>query len=388
MAIQTTIQTLRTVTFILQSNKRLIPDFTSWYQEWRDRLASDPLMRWMVDARNKIEKQEDLETHSYVRAEIVASYLNNGPVAEVPAKLFDSIGELFDGLPKSELGEHIRATGTLRVQRRWIENTLPKYELLDAVAIAYGRISDLVADAHRQLNIATPSASAVIGEKPPEWKDGRLSCMIGHDDARTTNISLATGDVMEMITKEVKVDRDAAEKVAARYNLQPSEVFGLTGDIERVLESLFNTVRQMTERDGGHIAVAFLFTGIRSVQMRELRPESQADKYLMMRGLATDVARHGADSVVFIGEAWRAIADPSKPFMRAAEAPDREEFLTATLVRQTGDPIQLAAKITRKDDKVILEETNTERDGVFFMFAPLFEVWGRPVPKTKPKSDS
>ena len=85
VAIQTAIKTLRTVTFIIQSNKHLIPEFDHWYGPWREKLKSDALMRWMVDARNKIEKQGDLEAHSFVRAEIVASYLNNGPVVDVPA---------------------------------------------------------------------------------------------------------------------------------------------------------------------------------------------------------------------------------------------------------------------------------------------------------------
>jgi hypothetical protein len=44
VAIQTAIQTLRTVTFILQNKKRNIPDFKSWYGAWQDRLKADPLM--------------------------------------------------------------------------------------------------------------------------------------------------------------------------------------------------------------------------------------------------------------------------------------------------------------------------------------------------------
>lgn len=50
IAIQTTIQTLRTVTFILQSNKRLFNNFDSWYESWQQKLRADPLMRWMVPA--------------------------------------------------------------------------------------------------------------------------------------------------------------------------------------------------------------------------------------------------------------------------------------------------------------------------------------------------
>src|SRR6516165_2955869 len=90
LAAQSAIQTLRSVTFILQKNKRGIAGFEHLYGGWQKRLAADELMRWIVDARNLIEKEGDLETHSYVRAEIVASYLDEGPRIEVPANLFQT----------------------------------------------------------------------------------------------------------------------------------------------------------------------------------------------------------------------------------------------------------------------------------------------------------
>src|SRR6202023_28945 len=70
IAIQSAIQTLRTVPFILQKHKSQIPDFEKWYGAWQERLQADPLMRWMRDARNKIEKEGDLEAHSFIHAEI------------------------------------------------------------------------------------------------------------------------------------------------------------------------------------------------------------------------------------------------------------------------------------------------------------------------------
>ena len=135
LAAQNTIQTLRTVTFILQRHKAIIPDFADWYGdaekktpgEWQRRLMSDPLMRWMVDARNRIEKQGDLESKSIVRAEIVASYLEEGSRIEVPAHLSDTVRKLLRNIPNTALGEHIRRNGMLRIQRRWVENTLPDY---------------------------------------------------------------------------------------------------------------------------------------------------------------------------------------------------------------------------------------------------------------------
>jgi hypothetical protein len=104
VAVQSAIQTLRTVTFILQNHKRIIRDFDRWYSSWQTQLKSDPLMRWMVDARNKIEKEGDLEANSFVRARIIASYLEEGPSIEVPAHLFDAPAKLIKSIPHNSLG--------------------------------------------------------------------------------------------------------------------------------------------------------------------------------------------------------------------------------------------------------------------------------------------
>src|SRR5215208_6335315 len=103
IAIQSAIQTLRTVTFILQKHKKEIPCFEVWYKKWQQRLVADPLMKWMLEARNKIEKEGDLEVHSFVRAEVIASYLNEGPKIDVAAELFDSPEVLMKALPKGDV---------------------------------------------------------------------------------------------------------------------------------------------------------------------------------------------------------------------------------------------------------------------------------------------
>ncbi len=113
LAAQNAIQTLRTVTFILQKHKHDIPDFDAWYEGWRSRLGADDLMRWMVQARNKIEKQGDLEANSFVRAEIIASYLEEGPVFEVPAQLFNTSHLIFSGI--TEDGRHITPNESLSI---------------------------------------------------------------------------------------------------------------------------------------------------------------------------------------------------------------------------------------------------------------------------------
>ncbi|VBM56246.1 Uncharacterised protein [Burkholderia pseudomallei] len=383
VAIQTAIQTLRTVTFIVQSNKRLFKNFDPWYESWQDKLRADPLMRWMVDARNKIEKQGDLEAHSFVRAEILASYYEEGPRMEVPAELFQSPAELLRSIPTDPLREHVFTDGILRIQRRWVENTLPDYELLDAVGIAYGRVAELVADAHRELGLQPPST--MVGDidrtQGVDSRGGRLPCMIGHGDARSLNVWLATGQVMALEQESVEIDRKHAEAVAGRYRLDPKEVFPLADPTpEATLNGLFATARKMFSVDGYHQTIAFLLSGARPVTMMSLALQEHGEKYLVMRMLANEVIKYGADGVVIISEVWRAPYDPSKPYRRAADAPEKKEFLSAILVTKTGDPVQLVALIERAGNEVTLGETDTFRDQAQIAFAPIYAAWGREIP--------
>lgn len=75
-----TIQALRSVTFILQKENDAIPDFKPWYETWRERLKEDPLMRWLVEARNRIEKEGDLKTYSSASISVLAGWRDAYPV--------------------------------------------------------------------------------------------------------------------------------------------------------------------------------------------------------------------------------------------------------------------------------------------------------------------
>ena len=383
VAIQTAIQTLRTVSFILQSNKRIFNDFEPWYETWQLKLRTDPLMRWMVDARNKIEKQGDLETHSFVRAEIVASYYDEGPRIDVPADLFQSPSELISSIQTEELRKHVFRDGILRIQRRWVENSLPDYELLDAVGIAYGKIADLVSDAHRELGLKQPSTMLGNIDHTPgrESRGGRPPCMIGHSDARSQDIWLATGQVMVLNQETVKFDLVETERAAERYKITPEDMrMKKNSGTESKLTDLFTTARKMFLIDGHHITIAFLIKGSEIVKMSTLNIQEHGEKYLVMRALANEVTKYGADAVILIGEVWSARYDPEKPYRRAVDAPEKSEFLTATLVSKTDDPVQLRAEIIRANDTSNLAQTETVRNQAQIAFSPIYSAWGREIP--------
>ena len=382
-AIQAAIQNARTVTFVLQKNKRLIPDFDNWYASWQKKFDANPLMKWMVEARNRIEKQGDLEAHSFVSAEIVASYLNEGPHIQVPAKLSDAPLTLLKNIPTNALGEHIKRDGILRIRRRWIENTLPDHELLDAVAETYGQLSQLNYDAHRQMGLLSPVTTNVnTDQRYPEGdRGGRLPCMIGHEDLRTLDIWLATSQPLEIEEVRQEIDITKIPMPQERYGFNLNEMNADSGEAHDNARALFAVGRKMFEKDGYHQTIfIFLRDGKPAAMPRGLQPEEHGEKYMMMRSLAHEAQRIGADAVVLIGESWIAPYDPAHPYRRTVDSPDRREMLTTTVVSKAGEPLHLSAEILPENGKVSLGETHEDVGGAQYAFIPFYEVWGKPIP--------
>jgi hypothetical protein len=320
LAVQNAIQSLRSLTFIVQNHKAVIPNFTDWYGDyvdekhgkrgkWQERLYADPLMRWMVEARNKIEKRGDLESHSIVRAEIIASYYDDGPRIDMPAHLFQNAEALLRGIPDNLLDQHIRRNGVLRIQRRWVENTLPDYELLDAVAIYYGKLTELVHDAHRQIGIDPPQTihDEDGGSFDLPAMGWRLPCMIGHERPRTLTISLADGAKVEFESKSKLVKMDDAELAAltGRYGGNALEAMRRKFKTDAELAAgYFAAARAIFLRDGHHRSFLLLFRDRKPIGPTEIRVENTLQKYVLMRQLADEVTKSGADAAILIGEVW------------------------------------------------------------------------------------
>jgi len=205
--------------------------------------------------------------------------------------------------------------------------------------------------------------------------------MIGHGDARSHDVWLATGQAMKFEQGTVEFDRERAESIAGKYGLDTQEMLPSTDPApEATLNELFAIGRKMFAVDGYHQTIAVLLNGARPVTMVSLAIQEHGEKYLVMRRLANEVIKYGADGVIVISEVWSAPYDPSKPYRRAADAPEKREFLSAILVTNTGDPVQLLALIKRAGDDVTLGETDTFRDQAQIAFAPIYAAWGRKIP--------
>lgn len=382
-SIQTAIQTLRTVTFLIQSHKRIFTNFDAWYGTWQENLRKDPLMRWMVDARNTIEKQGDLETHSFIKADLLASYYDEGPSWKIPAELFESPNFLMQSTLTEAEANHVEHHGVLRIQRRWVENSLPDYELLDAVSIAYGAISKLLKDAHVVLGLDANhfNQSNTHCKHPLSTDSGCLSCMISSRQSRTLYIHMASGKPIKCRTTFVDGDQSQAEAAALRYEIDKDSYKGLeTKDAEAKLSLYFDLARKMFLVDGGHMTAVFFLKAGEVVHMQQLVFEDKATKYVVMRSIASQAAKTNSDSVIMISEVWSYKLDKGKLWSDPLNDPNRKEHLSATLLTKDGEPVRLSAEIHRSGDEVFLGPTEVSRNEVLPSFAPLYTAWGREIP--------
>ena len=381
--LQSTISTARTVTFILQSNKAAIPDFEPWYEEVQARFRADPVMKWAVNARNKVEKQGDLATLSQIKVELVASYAGHPSTTWAPASVFASLSDIRRSIPTHLLDDHVRKHGVLCVQRRWVDEELPDCEILDALAHVYGQLAQMVVDLHRHLGVQIPHGGPTQGEHLllDTLPDGRLKSMEVLEAERTIYIAVATGKEMEIgrIPRgppPPKVTRLARK----RYGKDAWSGLKDALSFREMAEVFFTEARRIMLRDGYHLPVMLLWKDMLPVDQIQAFPADQRAKYMMMRDIAARARQIGANGVTYTSEAWTARREDVPASGFAAEAKRRGEALVMFAANSEGEMFTLQATVTRKlvkKNKVKSLGPTEADEGPIMTLAPFLEIWGK-----------
>lgn len=351
---------LRSVTFVLQKEAKREAGFAAWYDEWRERLRMDAIMRWLVDARNRIEKEGDLDVHSTAVVSVVADWLEHPPLHDVrvPALLPPrALAKYIVASHYDRLSEQVRREGVLVVERRWVVRDLPEREILDVLAECHGCLSRLVRGAHELLG-ASPDISCLAHTDAAHagntLSDGRPACMDAAVEFRTARLNLATGRFLTH--RETTMNAiGLRQRAVDRYDLsrfQPAT----SPDPFRVAERALELAKVMLQRDGGLATVAMLLGATGELfGSYQLVHDDQQEKHLMMRKVAVEVQRTGATAVVLIAEAWLARPDTVPSGGRAADAPDREEAVLVHVATADGRARSMGHRFRRNDDKIIFD---------------------------------
>jgi len=292
------LQTSRTVTFIIQKNKHGIPDFETWYAShvvdpWR----TDRIMSWAKNSRNIIEKEGDLALHSSLRLSLIFSYIGAEDIvlsgtdpALLPARLKRLVRWARRRLPTG-----VANAAVLKLERRWIANSLPSVELVYGLTYVYSRIYDVCSSLVRHLG-----NGSLDGIPPPTLLDPAAN-----DIAQIRYIKLSSPGLGKL--NNVRLDADPNFKPPPKLLNTQRELAAIAKPINLVeTVNWFARFAQATfEHYGYHVPMLFMFDD-RWNQIDFLSTEfsDQADKYIFWRTMAERAAYLRARAIVWIGESW------------------------------------------------------------------------------------
>jgi hypothetical protein len=177
------VQAARNVTFVLQKEKGIFPDF-AWYAEWVSKAKQDALLTWLLDTRNDFVHRQSLEPKSYLRMRCIDNPRQNHFDDE------DGDGsDIYNVSPFActhyYIGTGWRTDHAHEFTRHWEMDGLP-YEILKTSADIYDRLDDLVTKAHKRLGATMQSYRAS--------PDGRaLPCMEDIDKHRVIFTTVQDG---------------------------------------------------------------------------------------------------------------------------------------------------------------------------------------------------
>lgn len=369
------IEALRTVTFMLQGEKALVPDFDRWYAKWQAEMKADPVMKWLSEARTTVIHRAELETQSIA----VATVHNNLNLAhlrcEVPPML--STRKIARVL-SSTLPPPLRQQGKdliLSIERQWIAADLPGQELLEALAHAYGVLARVVASAHEQAG-----REYVVEDRAGEHPlppTGRLPCMMTTAESRTLRVRLADGCVLSPRAVKVEMDAEGALKAGKRYGIKmdrPSAV--QVDDPFTLAEQLLQMAKAMLAKDKYLERVVFLLTP-GGMQMMGLRADDRSEKYALMRTVAEQVRQTQATALVDVGEAWTSSVSEMQAGRMPEVARDRGEIIWVSVLTHEGTYRAYETPFSRGLlGRIRIGETRIRNDFPPAYLAPILEVWG------------
>lgn len=372
------IEASRNVTFVLQKLKADIPEFDAWYGPWRVALANDPVLRWIVEARNRVVKEGDLDTASLARVSVRAQY-SKGPTLEVDVEPHWELEAIAALVLNEPFSDQLRKHGVLVVERIWRVPALGERELLDALGHAVGRLNELLIDAHLRVGLNAQGAQECVAggyddEHTLSNADHRPHCMIGVETGRSIAIHLGSGQQMTTQIRFGTLEEGDKERVEERYGTWP-QIDSPNPSMRELAEVYFSQARVMLIKDGFHLPFAFLFSEDNEATLLGLASREQHEKPLIAAELRRQVHATRAHTVMFIGESWSSPFESVKPGLSPEDVDTRHEVLDLTVISRRGESFSWVCPILRTENGIELGPREEMRPILALYIRPVLAAW-------------
>lgn len=381
-----TIQSLRNLTFALQAEQKGIPEFDEWYPTWQERIKADKVMKWLNDARVEIVHRRDLETKSIAVVKVHGYY----DIAELTLNVYPFLSsEAITKYTKEKILENsnqlqanIIEECVAVVERKWVVDDLPDWELLNAVRHCFILLCKLVNDAHNRCGAPVLSCQIIDTLHPlseDELSSGAYTCMQFAQNVRTSQILLSDFSTVRIKKMKLKPDEKLMMKSAKRYSLGASVFKKLDPDQDFLsyAANINNVALEVLKKDKYHRSIFFMHVPNQGWQLYSTDTADKTEKFIIMSTLAEQVKVSRADCIITINEAWISNdLEAIKQGIPVVETMDRKEALQVTLASSNGIRKVFTTLFRRSVlGKIILEETIITEDDVLNYLQPIFKVW-------------
>ncbi|WP_143671769.1 hypothetical protein [Streptomyces caniscabiei] len=376
LALNSFLQTHRSVTSLLLKHKANLPGFQEWFTAYSDTTAKLQVMRWAKNSRNRIVHESDLDLHSSCHVTWIGDWRTRSELrGTFPPRM--SVREILTAIKASR---GIPPFGTITIARRWIDKELEHWELLDAAAAVYMHLNELLRVGHQASDIETcnlqgPNHECVSAELP--LTSGYLPCMHIAQSELTSHFSAPDGSVLSDVSHEFEVDEAKAQEAAKDYQLPDFP----DGDAIARVPGMMRVARQVMEKDGYHGTFAFLFAGESVLQIQAMEFDSQRTKQLSFERLARLVDSSRADGVLIIGEMWTGVQTELEKKLNTVLIPardrvDKTESLAVYAVTRDGRRTEQVCAVTRgQHGETHCSEPVQSDLGIMNTMIPIFRAW-------------
>jgi hypothetical protein len=366
------IQNLRNVTWLLQKQRRDLPDFEVWYDLWKNSIHDDAVMKWLVRSRNRIVKEADLELLSTAKVRLSLDWLNEYESSWVMPPRLNTRSILI----RIMSGGGIPPEGLLTIERRWIDKFLPEWELLDAAAYAYNHLVRVVTTAHTKMGIAECTLLPRTREcVTASLASGTVGCMSHRVESRILHIDLSTQTEITEGYHFLEAGKDERMRARERYGSVP-----MSGTAVELVPSALEIAKRMLSADKELVPVAWIIRDKTVVGFSPLHFPNHDAKRLTMHRLADRLEVMDADGVIVVGEWWSAEID-AEEYLRtnaphAEELPNRREAIQVIALMRDGQTADRGLFFEHgPNDEIVFGELDADTGGMLNFLEPIRRKW-------------
>jgi len=385
------IQTLRNITFMLQSEKDTIKDFSGWYAPIQEVMRKDDKMRWLVDSRNHIVKRGDLEKESYISVRIVDHF--NKEIFTQKFDPFFSTNNVIQSFRKTvdlKYPKMLESDILIEAERKWIVHTYPKIELVDVLIYCFSVLVDVVESAHRVLGCSILSCEENNFFNADD--DFKLILRNNLKKERVSRIRYVDGNPVTSsllrLTKEDmfggKIEEGNKEELSKRYG-DFSELVKFSEPTNEGLPFCYMDFHlEMSKRfmatDGGLAPICFLYFSKdkknNPPRIIAFNPSDSTSRYDMAEKIAEAVEVTHCKALIFIGEVWVGdYPEDEKDYVPARLQVDRKEAISI-LAATPNKTIDYYIPFHRGENgEIVFEELTILEKGEWPFLFKVQKVW-------------